>query len=358
MRMLLKVGLIGLAVVVVLVAGLAGYRAVRQAQAAERQALRGPNAIDEAGFVRIGGIDQWVSIRGEDRNNPVLVILHGGPGAAFQLIGYEAMRPWERDFTVVQWDQRGAGRTFGRNGAKGSGELSIDRMADDGVEVVRHALARTGQEKALVLGASWGSILGVRIARKSPGLLHAYIGAGQVVDMQANEAIGYDGLMARLKARGETEAAEQLAAIGPPPYADMTLLLKERNILTKHPPESERGLFRNALIAALSAPKVRLTDLRDWFQGGSFSVDKLYVPMMAYSDRTGAPVIPVPIVIIQGDEDIQTPTVLARAYFDSLQAPSKTWVIVPGGGHNAVFAMPSEFHAALRTHARPLALAR
>ncbi|HEY0650363.1 alpha/beta hydrolase [Phenylobacterium sp.] len=350
-----KIALIGLGAVAMLVAGLAAYRAVRQAQAAERQALKGPNAIDEAGFVRIGGIDQWVSIRGEDRRNPVLVVLHGGPGAAFQVITYEAMRPWERDFTIVQWDQRGAGRTFGRNGAKGSGELSIDRMADDGVEVVRHALARTGQEKAIVLGASWGSILGVQIARRSPELLHAYIGAGQVVDMQANEAVGYDGLMARLKVRGEIKAADKLAAIGPPPYASLSVLLKARQILMAHPPASERGLYRRALIAGLSAPKTRLADLRDWFAAQSFSIGRLYGPMMAYSDCTPAPQMPVPVVIVQGDEDIQTPTSLARAYFDSLQAPSKAFVIIPGGGHSAVFAMPDEFRKVLLKDVRPLA---
>lgn len=90
--MLWKIALIGAGVVTLLIASLAGYRALRQAQAAERQALHGPNAIEEAGFVRIGGIDQWISIRGEDRRNPVLAVLYGGPGAAFQIIGYDVMR--------------------------------------------------------------------------------------------------------------------------------------------------------------------------------------------------------------------------------------------------------------------------
>ncbi|MDZ4374645.1 MAG: alpha/beta hydrolase [Phenylobacterium sp.] len=353
----IAIGVVGLIVVLaVLVAGLAGYRALRQSQAAESQVLAGPTAISEAGFVRIGGIDQWVSIRGEDRANPVLVVLHGGPGAAFQLIAWEAMRPWERDFTVVQWDQRGAGRTFGRTGAAGSGVLSIDGMADDGVAVVRHALARTGQRRALVLGVSWGSILGVELARRRPDLLHAYIGAGQVVDMQANEAVGYEGLMARLNARGETKAAEALAAIGPPPYADMSVLLKERNILMAHPPASERDLYQLAVIAMLSAPDAGLSDVRDWLAAGQFSIDQLYDEMMAYSDRDAPAPIPVPLVIIQGDEDIQTPTSLAREYFDRLQAPSKTFVLLPGGGHSAVFAMPDDFHQALLKHARPLAM--
>lgn len=352
--MILKIALAVLAVVVLLVAGLAGYRLLRQHQAAERQALKGPNAIDEAGFVRIGGIEQWVSIRGEDRSNPVLVLLHGGPGAAFQLIGYEAFRPWEQDFTVVQWDQRGAGRTYGRNG-KASGELSIDRMSDDGIEVIQHALTRTGQQKALILGISWGSILGVEIARRRPDLLHAYVGGGQVVDMARNEAVGYEALMARIRAKGDAKAEARLAAIGPPPYADLKTLIKERGVLMAHPPASERGLYGRLLPVALSAPGTGLKDILDWFGGQSFSTGLIYDEMMAYSDHDAARPFAVPVVVIQGDEDIQTPTVLARAWFDKVQAPKKDFVLIPGGGHSAVIMMPEAFHAALKEHARPLA---
>ena len=76
---------------------------------------------------------------------------------------------------------------------------------------------------------------------------------------------------------------------------------------------------------------------------------------MTYSDRVPTPQIPVPVVIIQGDEDIQTPTSLARDYLDGVQAPSKAFVTIPGGGHNAVLAMPDAFHTALKTHVLPLA---
>jgi proline iminopeptidase len=353
--MIVKAILILAVLLVCAIAGLAGYRAFRQHQGAERLVLAGPDAIAEAGFVRIGGIEQWVTIRGEDRANPVLVIVHGGPGAAFQLVGYAALRPWERDFTIVHWDQRGAGRTFGRNGAQGSGELSIDRIAADGLEVVEHALARTGQRKAILLGASWGSILGIEMARRRPELFHAYVGAGQVVDMQDNEAVGYDLLLKKVRAAGDAKAEAKLIAIGPPPYAGLPELARERQVLTAHPPQTERGLIPRLLGVALLAPDTRLKDIYDWISAQKFSIDRLYEEMMAYSDRDAARPIPVPVVIIQGDEDIQTPTALARAYFDRLQAPRKEFVLIPGGGHTAVIAMPEAFHAALKQHVRPLA---
>jgi len=342
-----------LASVAALIAGLAGWRAWRQAQEARAQRLTGPDAIDEAGFVRIGGIDQWVSVRGEDRANPPLILLHGGPGAGFLLIGYAGMRAWERDFTVVNWDQPGAGRTFGRNGRKGSGELSIDRMAADAVEVIEHALARTGQSKAIVLGASWGSILGVAVARRRPDLVAAYVGAGQVADMNENEAVGYASLMVRLQVRGQVRAAAKLEKIRPPPYASLDVLIRERRIMFANAPASEQGFVARVLAAAIVAPDARLKDVWDWLAAQQVSIRRLYKTLMAYSDRSTE--MPVPLVFIQGEEDIQTPTRLACDYFDTLQAPSKAFVTIPGGGHNAVLAMPDAFHAALLEHVRPLA---
>ncbi len=352
--MLLNIVLAALTAIVLVALGLAVWRARRKAVLARRLQLSGPNTIDEAGFVPIGGIDQWVTIRGEDRGNPVLLVVHGGPGSAFGIISHAAMRPWEARYTVVHWDQRGAGRTFGRNGPRGSGELSLDRMASDGVEVVRHALVRTGQAKLILLGASWGSILGLEMVRRHPELYSAFVGAGQVVDMEANEAVGYEGLAARLQARGKTRALARLAAVGPPPYPDLKALTKERRILMAHPPRSEQGLTGRMVAAMLTAPGVGLKDLRDWLSGMQFSLRQLYGLLTSYRDTTPPRPLAVPLVIIQGEEDIQTPTSLARDYFERLDAPAKRYVEIPGGGHMALIAMPDAFLAALEQHVRPL----
>lgn len=342
-----------LGTVAVLIAALLGWRAMRQARAARDQRLDGPNAIDESGFVSVGGIGQWVSIRGEDRSNPLLVLLHGGPGACFQLMGYASMRPWERDFTVVQWDQRGAGRTFGRQG--GTGDLSIDRMTADTVEVIAHALRRTGQAQAIVLGASWGSIIGLEAARRRPDLVSVYVGAGQVVDMQANEAVGYARLMAKLQAKGDARSVVRLSRVGAPPYAGLRQLIAQRRILFAHLPRSERGLMGRLLLAVFTAPAASLRDVWHWLIAQHATLTRVYPELMAYADRGDPPSVPTRVVIIQGDEDIQTPTELASAYFERMQAPSKTWVTITGGGHNAILAMPEAFHAALKDHVRPLA---
>src|SRR5690242_9994177 len=92
-------------------AGLLGYRQLKRAANARRLAITTPNGIDESGYVRIGGIGQWISVRGEDRDNPVIVELHGGPGASNHIF-IPRTREWERHFTIVRWDMRGSGLTF------------------------------------------------------------------------------------------------------------------------------------------------------------------------------------------------------------------------------------------------------
>lgn len=332
-----------------LIAGVALWLAMARTGVRRRQAIRSPAGIDESGFVSIGGVEQWVSIRGENSANPVLVLLHGGPGTSFLPLGYETFRAWEQDFTLVQWDQPGAGRTFGRNGTLDA-DLTLERIARDGLEVVAHALRRLGQDQAILLGVSWGSVLGIEMVRRRPALFSAYVGSGQVVDMAANEAVGYRELAERLKARGADKALARLRKIGPPPYDGVKPLLAERKILMAHPPASERGTMGVMLGRLLLAPGYGLRQIRDWVGAGQHTTTRMLAALTAYSDDVVAPVVPVPVLIIQGDEDIQTPTSLAAAYFEKLSAPAKRWVTLPGGGHNAILMMSDRFLEALKAN--------
>src|SRR4030095_8601574 len=124
-------------------------------------AITTPNGIDQASYVEIGGIEQWISIRGEDRANPVLLFLHGGPGDATNPWAYAVFRPWLKNFTLVQWDQRGAGRTLGKNGRSLGPTITIDRMVRDGIELSELLRKTLKQDKLIVLGHSWGSRIGV-----------------------------------------------------------------------------------------------------------------------------------------------------------------------------------------------------
>src|SRR4051812_17541493 len=163
--------------------------AARRARAAE-ETIGTPAGIQIGRFVDAGGIPQWITLRGEDRENPVILVLHGGPATSY--IGMpQLFRTWEPHFTVVQWDRRGVGKTFGRNGARGCGEMTLDRIAADGLDIARHLCAHLGHDKVILLGHSMGSMIGVTMAAHSPHLFHAYVGTEQLINMQENEIVSY-----------------------------------------------------------------------------------------------------------------------------------------------------------------------
>jgi pimeloyl-ACP methyl ester carboxylesterase len=342
------------ALIVVALAAL-GYRAWRQARVAAALAIRTPNGINEAGFLRIGGIEQWVSIRGEDVANPLIVVAHGGPGSGLSPFIAVVTRAWERHFTVVHWDQRGAGLTYSR-AKHGQGEISLARIAEDGLEVAAHALQRTGQAKAIMLGASWGSMVAVTMARRRPEIFHALVGAGQVVDSGRNEAVGYEALLARVRAAGDARNEAALLRLGPPPWTLQQTMIERRILIGRYPPASERGMQLKVAHSLLTAPGFSLRQAIDWLGAANFSATALGGALLSYSDGPPYAPLAVPFVIIQGAEDIQMPTSLAAEYLDDIEAPAKRFVSLPGGGHMAVVAMPDAFLQALLTEARPFAL--
>jgi proline iminopeptidase len=329
-----------------------GYRAIRQHQRAGEMALHGPRAIQEGHYVRIGGVDQWIAIRGQDRANPIILIVHGGPGGSMIANGY-FLRGWEKDFTVVEWDQRGAGRTFARLGAKGSGQLTADGIAKDGIEVVQWVESRLGQPKVILLGHSWGTIVGSQMARLRPDLFSAYVASGVVVEGERGEALNYDALLHRLTAEGDTKALAKLAAIPRPPYAQVSQVSAERALVFAHPASSERTLQDRVNATAMISPDFSLRDL--WAHGASqnYSGRVLYPQIAGYDAYAHGTVFQTPVCVIQGDEDMQTPAVQAQAWFARVTAPSKHLTLLKGGGHRAIIAMPDQFLVALKACIRP-----
>lgn len=119
------------------------------------------HAVDEKGYVPIGGIEQWVRIKGASCANPVVVIVHGGPGNPSTPYADQMYKAWEKDFTLAQWDQRGAGKTYGRNPPREDEPLLVERLRDDGIEVARYVARRLGKRQVILMGGSWGSVLAV-----------------------------------------------------------------------------------------------------------------------------------------------------------------------------------------------------
>ena len=324
------------------------FRAYRQGANKAAIVLKTPPGIQIERYARIGGIEQWIEIRGDDTANPVLLLLHGGPGNAMSGLTYRLLRPLEARFTVAQWDQRGAGRTFARNGKAGSGEMSIARMVQDGIEVAEWLRAELGQDQVILVGLSWGSLLGTEMVHLRPDLFSAYVGTGQVVDMQRGEAESYAALMALLRAKGDAKGVAALEAIGPPPYATRKALFAQRRLLMKNGSAIDRATMRQLPAVLLLSPGMSLRDAWGAIAGGLFSLDRLYDALMAYDIRRLGTRFEIPMIYLQGADDIQTPTVLVKAYFEEIEAPDKKLVLLGDGA--AHMAMVTHVEGVCRRH--------
>jgi pimeloyl-ACP methyl ester carboxylesterase len=175
------------------------------------EAITSPNGIASLETVTLGGVEQWVLIRGQDTSNPVLVFLHGGPGSPAIQYGRFAFKPLEQHFTVVTWDQHGCGKSYSAGIDPQS--LTFDRLFYDAHELILQMRARFGAQRVFLMGISWGAILGVHLADAYPDLLHAYIGIGQPVDLARGLGISLEFALERATALGNQEVHAQLTQV-------------------------------------------------------------------------------------------------------------------------------------------------
>ncbi|MEJ0007826.1 MAG: alpha/beta hydrolase [Steroidobacteraceae bacterium] len=170
---ILALSVLGLIVLTgVAVGGALGYRSYRQHRNSDSLSIRTEQGIEQGMFVDIGGLRQWLQIRGEDRNNPVILFVHGGPALSMIPFTYRSMRAWEKYFTIVQWDQRGAGRTYLLNGGADQTASGMAQIVDDGVRVSEFTRHLLHKDKIIVLGESWGSAVALEMARRRADLFY------------------------------------------------------------------------------------------------------------------------------------------------------------------------------------------
>ncbi|MET0591473.1 MAG: alpha/beta fold hydrolase [Polyangiaceae bacterium] len=320
---------------------------------ADSYSIKSATGIDEAKYVPIGGIEQWVTIRGENRENPVLLFLHGGPGDVTNPWSYAVFAPWLAQFTVVQWDQRGAGRTLRKSGSSVAATLTVKRLVDDGIELSEHLRQRLGKSKIIVVGHSFGSILGVMMARAKPDLFFAFVGTGQVADEVKNDASAYEALRQKARRSDDQQAKRELDEIGAPPRASGQGHAVQRKWANRF--EGADRFLYGTLGWTLVAPGNSPDDINDSVDGQELSGERLVPETKSWSMKELGLEFAIPIFVFQGAEDFTTPTELARQYVDAIKAPKKEFVPIADGGHFAVFMKSEQFLKELVTRVRPLA---
>ena len=200
--------------------------------------------IAEVGYRRLGGIDQWVMVRGENLANPPLILLHGGPGMSETALFRYYNAPLEQGFTVVYWDQRGAGKSFSPQIPRAS--MTVEQFLADLDELVDTVCARVGRTRVVLYGHSWGSVLGTLYAARHPEKVAAYVGSGQVGDGLAGEEASYAFALAEAQRRGKRRLVEKLRAIGPPPHSGRQVFA-QRTVLAQRLQHVEEAIHAGAI---------------------------------------------------------------------------------------------------------------
>jgi pimeloyl-ACP methyl ester carboxylesterase len=297
-----------------------------------------PDGLDQQQKVRIGGIDQWIAIRGRHRDAPILLFLHGGPGFTSLPARYYYQAQWEEYFNVVHWDQRGAGKTYALNDAKRvSPSMTIDRMLDDAEEVASYLRKTYGRQKIVLVGHSWGSVLGVKLAQRHPDWFYAYVGMGEVVDMPRSEAMGYAATLQAARDDGNKQAIAELESMAPfpdpaSPSRTLANLEKERHWLTYYNGYTWRaGDGHDGEVAQLS-PDYSAAELSARLQGMDFSLGTLWEQLSKVS-FTHATHFDCPVIFMQGRHDWNTSATLLGEWFKTVDAPSKKLVWFEDSGH-------------------------
>lgn len=308
-----------------------------------RQAIRSEHNLSEFPrmYIEIEGIPQWIQIESDDPKNPVILLVHGGPGASTGFAS-AAWQSWRRHFTLVHWDQRGAGRTFAKNGAEGSQPMSFEQIVRDGLAVTEFLRGHLKHERIYLLGHSWGSAIGVHMVKRRPDLFAAFIGTGQLVNFEQNEQINYQRELKQARQSQNEEAIAALTEIGPPPHNDpnsVRILREWSDKLTTATGDAPQPQFRSAGFSK---------EDRDALIGGfMFSVGALFPELCRVDLPSLGTNFEIPMFCLMGTHDQQTPIELAERYFKTINAPHKEFVRFEGCHHFVHMNRPEEFLEAL-----------
>lgn len=294
--------------------------------------------------VTIGGVPQSIWFRGADTRKPALVLLHGGPGASESALFRHYVPDLEQHFLMVYWEQRGTGRSY-HSGIPAE-SMTLERFLQDLDEVIELVRARFGKDRVILLGHSWGTILGTLYAQERPEKLSAYVGVAQIADFAEGERLSYEWALSQARQRGDADALSDLRKMSPHPRSVDDELTKGKWV------ERFGGMFHQDLStwdlirAAWSTDEAGVVDLVRFGQGNRFSLEHLR-PQYSKIDLTRHRSFRVPVAFLLGRHDWHVPSVAAERYFETIEAPCRQLVWFEGSAHNPPFEEPEAFVRAL-----------
>jgi proline iminopeptidase len=300
-------------------------------------------SIAELTTVKLGGTEQAISIRAADPDNPVLLYLSGGPGQSDIAFARALLAPFEQDFVVVVWDQRGSGKSYGALDPTSTYTLSA--LVDDTLELTQYLRERFAEDKIYLLGESWGSTLGVLAVQQRPELFHAYIGSGQMVSQRVTDQIIWRDLLAYADRVGDGELYDQILTFGEPPYRDMpwanSVVMGYYPLLETpyDPPKAyvARGEASGIGPFGLFGTEYGFVENANLIRGLVDMFSLMYPQLQEIDFRTDVPKLEVPVYVLDGVNELRGRRELAHEWFEQLAAPHKELITYEDAGHAVAF---------------------
>jgi len=316
-----------------------------------------PGSISTIEKVVLGGVEQYIIIRGVNRNKPVMLFLHGGPGNPEFAFMKRTNREIEKDFVMVYWEERGAGKSYSTKIPVES--MNLAQMISDTRELSLLLAKRFKKDKIYIMGHSWGSLLGILTAHENPGLYYAYFGIGQVCEQYQGEKLSYEWVKEQAKNRNDAAVLKHLTEMNfPDSLADinkwMGYTMAERNYVGKFGGGVTHGMISLLPMVKmiLNTPEYTVLEKLNFMKAGMFSVRYLWPAVIRSNLFLDIDSMRIPVYIFQGKYDYQTPSLLAKSFFDRLKAPKKEYFVFEHSAHSPLMEEPARFDSIVREKTR------
>lgn len=298
-------------------------------------AIAGPESVASLEQIRLGGVDQWVLIRGRDRTRPVVLFLHGGPGMPAMFLAHSFQRGWEHDFVVVHWDRSGAGKSFAAR--RPGSETTVSQTLRDTFELTRELQTRFAQRRIYLVGHSWGSYLGLLAIREHPEFYRAYIGTGQQSGNREEIRALQRAFVSHAARESEDRKLRERAS-----GADFEI--SEEDLFRFGGELRAATTFLPLLTTGLRAPEYTLRDVLNVKKGADLLGREMQYDVVPGLWDGEIASFDVPVFFFLGRHDFNTPSQLASEYMDRLQSPLKGVVWFEQSAHFPFFEEPDRFH--------------
>jgi pimeloyl-ACP methyl ester carboxylesterase len=305
------------------------------------------HGVNESSYIELNGQKQFVTIKGENRNNPVIIYLHGGPGGADSYMNYCFTDYLTDEYTVVSWDQRGCGRTYYKNAKVDplNKTVTFRQSLEDLDALVKYVCDKLNQDNVIIMGHSYGTVLGSVYANSHGDLVKAYIGVGQFISIEDGDLYSYEDALKKAKESNmDTKDLEKAYGNYCKEPGIMSLIALRQETDKYHPVTKKADQFGRALFS----PSAGILDLK-WFMKQMTDTEKyvllnheLFEYTLAFNayDR---PDYSMPVCFISGEQDFVCPLDSVSKYYEAVNSPLKKMYVIKDCGHDVHYAEPREF---------------